>query len=65
MPDQLTDAITENAQGPRKASGDSGSMEQHSLKEQIDADRYLASKNAAKKKGFGVSTAKIVPPGTS
>jgi len=37
-------------------------MEQHSLKEQIEADRYLASKDAARN-GLGVRRTKMVPPG--
>ncbi len=50
MADSLDDTIRENAQGPAKASGDSGSMEQHKLPDQIAADRYLASKTASKLK---------------
>ena len=48
MAEELENAIRENAQGPAKASGDSGSVEQHKLSEQIEADRYLASKSAAR-----------------
>lgn len=62
MPDELEQAIRDNAQGPSKASGDSGSVEQHSLTEQIEADRYLASKEAAKT-GLGIRMTKVVPPG--
>ena len=64
MADDLDSTIRENAQGPAKASGDSGSMEQHSLPDQIAADRYLESKKAAKKKGLGVKLQKLIPPGT-
>ena len=64
MSDQLEQAIRDNASGPAKASGDSGSVEQHALKDQIEADRYLASKEASKRKGLGVRFAKIVPSGT-
>ena len=62
MADQLDDAIKANAQGPKRAQGDSASVEQHDLKDQIEADRYLASKEAAKK-GLGVRMTKVVPPG--
>ncbi len=62
MAEELTDAIRENAAGPKRAQGDSGSVEQHDLKDQIEADRYLASKEAAKK-GLGVRMTKVVPPG--
>ena len=64
MADDLESAIRENAQGPAKASGDSGSMEQHSLPDQIAADRYLESKKASRKKGLGIGLKKLVPPGT-
>lgn len=62
MADELQDAIKENAQGPKRAQGDAGSVEQHDLQDQIEADRYLASKEAAKK-GLGVKMTKVVPPG--
>ena len=61
---ELEDTIKENATGPKRAKGDSTEMEQHSLPDQIAADRYLASKNAAKKKGLGIKITKLVPPGT-
>jgi len=64
MAENLADAIEENAAGPKKASGDSGSVEQHSLKDQIEADKYLASKQAARAKGLGIKLTKISPGGT-
>ena len=64
MADDLDDTILENAQGPAKASGDSSSMEQHSLPDQIAADRYLQGKKAARSKGLGIALKKLVPPGT-
>ena len=63
MPDDLEETIRQNAEGPAKASGDAGSVEQHSLAEQIEADRYLASKAAAKSKKRGLRLNKLVPPG--
>jgi len=63
MADELDDTIQQNAAGPKSASGDAGSMEQHSLPDQIAADRYLASKKAARSKGLGVRLTKVVPPG--
>ena len=62
MTDDLADTIRENAAQPAKASGDSGSMEQHSLVDQIEADRYLASKQAMKK-GPGFRMTRLSPPG--
>jgi len=63
MADDLEDEIRKNAEGPAKASGDAGSVEQHKLAEQIEADRYLASKEAVKKPHRGLRFTKIVPPG--
>ena len=65
MADDLDDTIRQNAQGPARASGDAGSVEQHKLPEQIEADRYLASKQAAKSKSRGLVINKLVPPGVS
>lgn len=64
MADDLDQTIRDNADGPAKAAGDSGSMEQHKLSEQIAADRYLASKQASKSKRLGLRITKIVPPGS-
>lgn len=64
MGDELTNTIRENAQGPKRAKGDSAEMEQHPLPDQIAADRYLQSKTASRK-GLGIRTTKLVPPGAS
>ena len=67
MPDpvpNLNQTIRDNAAQPAKASVDGQSVEQHPLKDQIEADRYLASKEAARKPGLGIKFAKIVPPGS-
>ena len=63
MADDLDDTIRENAKGPAKASGDAGSVEQHPLPDQIEADHYLAAKEAAKSKKRGLRFNKLVPPG--
>jgi hypothetical protein len=64
VPKNLDKSIHENATGPKRAKGDSGEVEQHSLKDQIEADRYLNSKKAARKKLKGLGLTKLVPPGT-
>lgn len=64
MTEGLEDSIKENAQGPKRAKGDSAEMEQHPLPDQIAADKYLASKAAAKKKGLGIKLTKLTPSGT-
>ena len=64
MSEELDNSIQENASGPKKASGDSGSVEQHSLADQIAADKYLESKKASRAKGLGIKLVKISPGGT-
>jgi hypothetical protein len=63
MSDELDETIRKNAEGPAKVAGDAGSVEQHSLAEQIDADKYLKAKEAARSKRRGLRFNKIVPPG--
>jgi hypothetical protein len=38
-------------------------MEQHSLAEQIEADRYLESKKASRGRGLRLRRTKMIPPG--
>lgn len=64
MADDLQDTIRDNAAGPKRAKGDSAEIEQHSLPDQIAADRYLASKGATRKRGLGLALKKLCPPGT-
>ncbi len=58
-------ALEQNAQGPKKAQSDAGSVEQHGLQDQIAADRYLASKKAVRARGRGIVISKLVPPGAA
>ena len=64
MTDTLDNSIQQNAAGPKKANGDSGSVEQHGLADQIAADKYLESKKASRAKGLGIKLAKVSPGGT-
>lgn len=64
MTETLDTSIKDNAAGPKKASGDSGAVEQHDLQDQIAADKYLESKKASRAKGLGIKLAKISPGGT-
>ena len=64
MADDLQDAIRTNAEGPSEAHGDAGGMKQHSLPDQIEADKYLAGTRAMTSPGLGLKMAKIVPPGS-
>ena len=65
MADELDDTIRENAQGPAKVEGDAGTVQQHPLPDQIEADKYLAAKEAAKRKDRGLRFNKLVPPGAA
>ena len=65
MADEITDAIEQAAQEPKRVKGDMGEVEAHSLRDQIEADRYLASKRAARKTGGGLRFTKLIPPGAS
>ena len=64
MADDLKDAIKKNAEGPKQASADGVTAQQHSLADQIAADKYLASKSALSSGSMGLRRRKIVPPGT-
>ena len=44
----LEDAIRRNASGPKSAQVDGQRVEQHPLSDLVQADRYLASKRAAR-----------------
>jgi len=61
---EIDNSIKENAAGPRRASGDSGAVEQHPIGDQIAADKHLASKKASRSKGLGIKLAKVDPGGT-
>lgn len=64
----ITDAMETNAAGPAKVTVDGESVEQHSLKDLIEADRYLASRTAvtstAANTRRGLRFNKLTPPGT-
>ncbi|MEX2388788.1 MAG: hypothetical protein WD534_12995 [Phycisphaeraceae bacterium] len=64
MPENLDSTIRTNVEGPAEASVDGQSVKQHRVADQIEADRYLASKQAAKQ-GLGVRMTKVVPPGAA
>ena len=63
MADDLTDAIRDNAAGPSRASGDQISFQQHTPRDQIEADRYLRSCTAVTRTRRGLRLQKISPPG--
>jgi hypothetical protein len=60
----LVDIIQQNAEGPKQATADGVTVQQHSLPDQIAADKYLASKQAGRNPARALTRVKIVPPGT-
>ena len=64
MAEDSAERLQQNAEAPRKASNDAGTVEQHDLQDQIEMDRYLAAKMAvSKRKSRGLRFNKLVPPG--
>jgi hypothetical protein len=63
MPEKTTEEkILDNALAPKSASGDSGSVEQHPIADQIAAAEWKA-KQASARSGFGgLKLTKFVPP---
>jgi hypothetical protein len=61
----LENVIRENAEKPARVTSDAGSVEQHSLRDLIEVDRYLSTKEAVKEKRRGLKFNKLVPPGIS
>ena len=55
----IEESIRKNASGPKSAEVDGQRVEQHSLQEQIEADRYLASKKAVKSRNSGLKITKM------
>jgi hypothetical protein len=68
MPDEIRDKIDENARGPRRVRTEAGEVEAQNLRDQIEADRYLAGKDAvtsaANRTKRGLRFNKIIPPGS-
>ena len=61
----ISDNLAENAAAPKRAQGDAGSAEQHSLPDQIAADSYLRSIGALKKRRLGYRRVQLVPGGNA
>jgi hypothetical protein len=61
--EDLTDAIRENAGGPKQVSTDGLTVSQHSLKDQIDALNHLREADISKSRKLPVRIARIRPGG--
>lgn len=62
MTDLSSNIASDAAKAKRTKAGDL-EIERRSLKEQIDADRYLASKTATAGAKRGIAFVKLKPPG--
>lgn len=65
MSDDLEQTIREQAAEPASMSSDGQSVTSRPLTEQIEADRYLASKQAMAKKNRGLRYSKFSPGGSN
>jgi len=63
MSDEIRDAIESTAKGPARVRTDAGEVEAQSIPDQIEADKYLASRAAASTKARGLRFNQIVPGG--
>lgn len=63
MPSEIEDAIDEAAQAPLEAEADGQRVKAHPLKDLIEADRYLDSKQAANNPQSGLRFTKLINPG--
>jgi hypothetical protein len=63
-PDEIEDAISENATGPKSVTVDGQSVNQHDLSDQLDALDRLQEKASARRATMPVRIAKIRPGGS-
>lgn len=62
--EELTpDEIEQRALGPKRITGDEGTVEERPIQELIDADRYKASREATSAP-FGIRFGRMKFPGT-
>lgn len=66
MSDTFDDeTLAENAAAPAEVEIDGQRVRQHSLREQMEYDKYRKAGQGTAANGFGIKFAKIVPPGTT
>ena len=61
--DDIQDAIVENAQGPKRVQADGVNVEQHSIEDQIKAERHITGVAGAAKAHRGLRFTKLIPAG--
>lgn len=57
----LSSNIEDNATGPKSVTVDGNNVQQHSLKEQMEADEYLANKQNNSRSALPIRMAKLKP----
>jgi hypothetical protein len=63
MSNDLTQQIADAAVTPQSMASDGNQIASRSLSELIEADRYLAAKNASRNPTKSLNIVQIVPPG--
>jgi hypothetical protein len=63
MSDEIRDAIESTAKGPARVRTDAGEVEAQDIAKQIEADKYLAARQAASTKSRGLRFNQIIPGG--
>lgn len=53
------------AAGPKRVRGDAGEVEQHSLRDLIEYEKFRRAKCATTKAHRGIRLTKLIPPGTT
>ena len=61
----ISDEITSNASGPKRVKSDGIEVEQHNLKDQIEADKHMAAKSAVRTGTLGIIFKKFKASGTA
>lgn len=62
-PEDISEAIEQNALGPKRVQVGNESVEQHSIKDQIAADQHKANKAASGNPFMGMRFLRTIPPG--
>jgi hypothetical protein len=65
MSDELASKIDSVAQGPASVRTDAGEVVAQSIPDMIEADKYLAARNATAASNRGLRFNKLIPPGTT
>jgi len=60
---ELEEQLRRNAAAPAEASNETGSVKQHSLRDQIELDKHLANKAAAASSKLPIRFGRFISPG--